>query len=46
LQKGHNVFDAIRAGDILLHHPYQSFSPVIELIEQAATDSRVSSRSR
>ena len=41
LQKGHNVFDAIRAGDILLHHPYQSFSPVIELIEQAATDSRV-----
>ena len=41
LQKGHNVFDAIRAGDILLHHPYQSFSPVIELIEQAATDARV-----
>ncbi len=41
LQKCHHVFDAIRAGDILLHHPYQSFTPVIELLDQAATDAQV-----
>jgi len=41
LQKNHHIFDAIRGGDILLHHPYQSFAPVIELLEQAATDAQV-----
>ena len=41
LQKNHNFFDAIRSGDILLHHPYQSFTPIIELLEQAATDPQV-----
>lgn len=39
--KGINIFDSIRKGDILLHHPYQSFSPVIELLSQAATDPNV-----
>ena len=41
LQKNHNFFDAIRSGDILLHHPYQSFTPIIELLDQAATDPQV-----
>ncbi|MFZ4535437.1 polyphosphate kinase 1 [Propionivibrio sp.] len=41
LQKGNSIFDAIRAGDILLHHPYQSFTPVIDLLDQAATDPQV-----
>jgi len=41
LQKCHSVFDSIRGGDILLHHPYQSFNPVIELLEQAAVDPQV-----
>jgi len=41
LLKCHHIFDAIRANDILLHHPYQSFTPVIELLDQAATDAHV-----
>ena len=41
VKKTHSVFDSIRAGDILLHHPYHSFTPVIELLDQAATDPQV-----
>lgn len=33
-----DIFAIIRQKDILLHHPYHSFSPVIELIKQAASD--------
>ena len=36
-----NIFDTIRRGDILLHHPYQSFAPVIELLQQASKDPKV-----
>jgi polyphosphate kinase len=39
--KGANIFDSIRKYDILLHHPYQSFSPVIELLNQAVKDPQV-----
>jgi polyphosphate kinase len=33
-----DILSAIRANDILLHHPYQSFEPVIEFIRTAADD--------
>lgn len=33
-----DVFSVIRKGDVLMHHPYQSFEPVVRFISQAATD--------
>jgi polyphosphate kinase len=36
-----DMFDVMRKQDILLHHPYESFDPVVELIEKAATDPQV-----
>ncbi len=33
-----SMFDAIGERDILLHHPFESFSAVVELIKQASTD--------
>ncbi len=36
-----NIFDAIRKKDVLLHHPFQSFAPVIDLLANAANDPEV-----
>jgi polyphosphate kinase len=33
-----SVFDAIREGDLLLHHPFDSFQPVIDFIKEATRD--------
>ncbi|MES2356600.1 MAG: polyphosphate kinase 1 [Pseudomonadota bacterium] len=41
LVKKPDIFPAICAGDILLHHPFQSFNPVVEFIQQAAIDPHV-----
>ncbi len=41
LTKPGDLFSAVRRGDILLHHPFQSFQPVIDFIRQAADDPQV-----
>jgi polyphosphate kinase len=41
LSKGDTLFEAIRAHDVLLHHPYDSFRPVEAFAESAATDHHV-----
>jgi polyphosphate kinase len=33
-----DMFEVIRKGDLLLHHPFQSFAPVVDFIRQAAAD--------
>src|SRR5690606_2848273 len=41
LRKSGNLFEVLRNGDILLHHPFQSFAPVVDFVRQAATDPNV-----
>ena len=41
LHGNYNIFDEIAKGDILLHHPYQSFDPGVKLIQKAAVDPQV-----
>lgn len=40
-QPGNQYFDALDRTDVLLHHPFESFNPVIEFIRQAAHDPEV-----
>ncbi|MBI5435763.1 MAG: polyphosphate kinase 1 [Nitrosomonadales bacterium] len=40
-KKGADMFKVIRKGDVLLHHPFQSFKPIIDFIQQASTDPSV-----
>lgn len=36
-----SIFEMLRKQDVLLHHPFESFAPVIEFIQQAARDPQV-----
>lgn len=36
-----DIFEVMRERDILLHHPYNNFEPVLQLLEQAAEDPKV-----
>ncbi|MFU8803518.1 MAG: polyphosphate kinase 1, partial [Bradymonadaceae bacterium] len=36
-----DIFETVNHGDVLLHHPYQSFFPVVEFVRQAANDPNV-----
>ncbi len=41
LQHSKDIFETIAQGDILLHHPFESFMPVVDFIRQAAADPMV-----
>jgi len=41
LQAGLGMFDVIRQQDVLLHHPYESFASVLDLMQLAAADPNV-----
>ncbi len=36
-----DMFEVLRRQDVLLHHPYDSFDPIVDLIEEAAQDPQV-----
>jgi polyphosphate kinase len=40
-KKGADMFKLLRKNDVLLHHPFQSFQPVIDFIQQASIDPQV-----
>ena len=38
LPPGKSIFDSLRQGDLLLHHPFESFDPVVQFLREAVDD--------
>lgn len=36
-----DIFELLKEKDVILHHPFESFEPVVELVKQAASDPKV-----
>ena len=41
LRNANNIFKVLRSQDVLLHHPFDSFAPIVEFIQTAASDPEV-----
>ncbi|MCT1902160.1 RNA degradosome polyphosphate kinase [Oceanobacillus sojae] len=41
IHEDETVFEAVRKRDLFLHHPYESFEPIVDLIREAADDPKV-----
>ena len=39
--KERNIFQVLKERDVLLHHPFQSFDPIVKMIQKAADDPKV-----
>ena len=38
VERGESMFEVLKRGDMLLHHPYEAFAPVLDLLRQSAAD--------
>jgi len=41
LERGKSIFDTLRQRDVLLHHPFESFDPVVEFLRDSVEDPQV-----